>query len=293
MTRIFSTFLLTAYTPAYLAEQLVTERGDGMLACETLFGTPGSEGPDRLRNGYGDALMGGPLRPIKQAVEEGGTDIAVLSQLTVSCPFYVVSAPAAAGTDPSSLDELYGFPLSEAPGNCLRDALGADDLRILDPATDVSEGGLVQLLMDHPGAGFLVPGDIAIPAEAHGTVSILVDLPASQVGLPFSALEVAKDRMLDEQRFRHLTTYIDEGCSMMREDDVKDLVARLGPVFPDMNDGDLGLVIERYREAGVWPATTRPDPTHHADYAALLARVGWMTPSQPLDTDDVIHEAVR
>lgn len=293
MTRIFSTFLLAAYTPAYLAEQLVNERGDGTLSCETLFGTPGSEGPGLLRSGYGDALMGGPLRPIKQAVEESSADIAVLSQLTVSCPFYLVAAPEAIGCDASSLDELFGFPLSEAPGNCLRGALGLDALSPLDTTTDVSEAGLGRLLAKHPRAGFLVPGDIAVPAAAHGTVSIVVDLPATQVGLPFSALEISKERELTDLAMRHLTSYIDEGITMMRNDAIDDLVARLGPVFPDMPDADLAIVIQRYRDAGVWPERSKPDPSHHADYACLLERVGWMNPVVPLVTDEVIHEAVR
>jgi hypothetical protein len=254
--KVISAFRLVAYAPVYLA---ATEDD---LEVVTLDGISGADGPDRLRDGDADFLLGGPIRLLDDVRRGGTSDLRVIASVTNACPFYVVSGD---GQHPVAPQQVYGFDASDAPGRCLQ---ASTEFDVLPP--DGLPQSVTERLAADPEAHFLVPGDVAIPLERSGDAHIQVSVPATMPGIVFSALESLTTRRPPPELIHRLRRRLDRQLRRCRFGPVADLVEDLSGWFPELATEDLRAVVLRYRADGVWPRTATPSEAAMVAYARGL-----------------------
>jgi hypothetical protein len=252
--RIISAFRLVAYAPVYL-----TVAAHAELELTTLDGLTGPEGPQRLRAGDGDLLLGGPIRLLDDVRERQSSDLRIVASVTNACPFYVVSAPDDADDD----GPVTGFGPSDAPARCLRAGL---DIEV----ADALDGDLASLLATGPHRRILAPGDLVVPLERAGRARILISVPTVLPNIVFSAIEAVADHLPAPAEIALLRRRLDEQLHRCRFGPVGGLVEDLTPWFPELATDDLRALVARYRREDVWPRRSAPDESTLLNYARHL-----------------------
>ncbi len=276
---IIQTFKHPFYAPHYVATEGGFFAREG-LDVETVTAGEGRVMLDWLKGGRGEVALGGPIRAIKE-LDGGGARILCFAEVTSGDGFFLLArhpVPHFAWADLRGKAVIL-FREAPTPNVCLRYALVQAGIPVDDVRRIEGLGEAEALAAFRSGRGdFIIQIQPTVEAlllagEAHLATSMV----RASGHVPYSAY-MTTPRFAEEhpEVLSAVTTALARAQAWLHEQPAEAIAGTIHPALPDLPEGLLRAVVERYLAVGVWARHPRITELAFRRFEQILASAGYI-----------------